>query len=153
MLKPARQDFLQAIQYLEHNNLLVMSISLEKPIETTKCWIYFTDAEMPCYRATFYSHYSPFNVPNGDISRYSSLMCEASIPKGETVDAERMLDQVTEGLIRAGILEEGNQRTGSSRGITALWIILYPIPTLERDRALNLLQPALLGRICIPGDG
>ena len=69
MLKPARQDFLEAIQYLEHNNLLVMGLGLEKPIETTKCWIYFTDAEMPCYRATFFSHYSPFNVPNGDVSR------------------------------------------------------------------------------------
>ena len=144
MLKPARQDFLQAIQYLEHNNLLVMGLGLEKPIETTKCWIYFTDAEMPCYRATFFSHYSPFNVPNGDISRYSSLMCEASIPKGETVDAERMLDQVTEGLIRAGILEEGDQNRIISR-YHRLVDYSYPIPTLERDRALNLLQPALLG--------
>ena len=143
MLKPARQDFLEAIQYLEHNNLLVMGLGLEKPIETTKCWIYFTDAEMPCYRATFFSHYSPFNVPNGDVSRYSSLMCEASIPNGETVDPERMLDQVTAGLIRAGILEEGDQKRVTSR-YHRLVDYSYPIPTLERDRALNLLQPALL---------
>ena len=144
MLRPARQEFLEAIQYLEHNNLLVMGLGLEKPIETTKCWIYFTDAEMPCYRATFFSHYSPFNVPNGDVSRYSSLMCEASIPNGEMVDAERMLDQVTAGLIRAGILEEGDQNRIISR-YHRLVDYSYPIPTLERDRALNLLQPALLG--------
>jgi protoporphyrinogen oxidase len=145
MLKPARQEFLDAVQYLEHNNLLVMGLGLEKPIETTKCWIYFTDAEMPCYRATFFSHYSPFNVPNGDVSRYSSLMCEASIPNGETVDAERMLDQVIAGLIRAGILEEGDQDRVISR-YHRLVDYSYPIPTLERDRALNVLQPALLSQ-------
>jgi protoporphyrinogen oxidase len=143
MLKPARQEFLEAIQYLEHNNLLVMGLGLEKPIETTKCWIYFTDGEMPCYRATFFSHYSPFNVPNGDVTRYSSLMCEASIPNGETVDAERKLDQVIAGLIRAGILEEGDEDRVISR-YHRLVDYSYPIPTLERDRALKVLQPALL---------
>src|SRR5678815_1104201 len=25
---------------------------------TTKCWIYFPEAEMPCYRATVFSNYS-----------------------------------------------------------------------------------------------
>ena len=70
-------------------------------------------------------------------------MCEASIPNGETVDPERMLDQVTAGLIRAGILEEGDQNRITSR-YHRLVDYSYPIPTLERDRALNVLQPALL---------
>jgi len=143
MLKPARPEFLDAAQNLEHNNLLVMGLGLEKQIETSKCWIYFTDDKMPCYRATYFSHYSPFNVPEGNTSRYGSLMCEASIPSGQSVDPERMLDQVTEGLIRAGILEDADRARVISR-YHKLVEYSYPIPTLERDAALYVLQPALL---------
>src|SRR5579864_9020650 len=67
MLRPADNRLLDAARGLEHNNLLVVGLGLKKKIETSKCWIYFTDAEMPCYRATHFSSYSPFNVPHGDI--------------------------------------------------------------------------------------
>ncbi len=143
MLKPTQSELLDAAGHLEHNNLLVMGLGLEKPIETTKCWIYFTDADMPAYRATFFSHYSPFNVPDGDTGRYSSLMCEASIPHGESVDPQGCLDQVTTGLIRAGILEPADRNRVVSR-YHRMVDYSYPIPTLERDRALAVLQPALL---------
>jgi protoporphyrinogen oxidase len=145
ILKPARLEFLDAAQHLEHNNLLVLGLGLEKPIETTKCWIYFTDPEIPCYRATYFSHYSPFNVPNGDTGRYSSLMCEASVPNGESVDADSMLKQATAGLIRAGILEQSDSDRVVSR-YHRFVPYSYPIPTLERDGALNVIQPALLNQ-------
>ena len=64
MIKPADSRLTDAAQGLEHNNLLVVGLGLKKKIETGRCWIYFTDSEMPCYRATYFSHYSPFNVPN-----------------------------------------------------------------------------------------
>jgi protoporphyrinogen oxidase len=143
MMKPAQPEFLDAARHLEHNNLLVLGLGLERPLETSKCWLYFVDSDMPIYRATYFSHYSPFNVPNGDTKRYSSLMCEASIPLGEKVDADRMLDQVTSGLIRAGILEEEDRNRVVSR-YQRFVNYSYPIPTLERDGALAILQPALL---------
>jgi protoporphyrinogen oxidase len=143
MLKPAQPELLDATRHLEHNNLLVMGVGLDKPIETSKCWIYFTDTDMPCYRATYFSHYSPFNVPDGNTSRYSSLMCEASIPNGETVDAERMLDQVITGLIRAGMIEESDRGRVVSR-YHRFVNYSYPIPTLKRDGTLAVMQPALL---------
>ena len=62
---------------------MVIGLGIEKKIETGKCWIYFADPEMPCYRATYFSHYSAFNVPGGDTERYSSLMCEMSYKVGE----------------------------------------------------------------------
>ena len=145
MLKPAQPELLDATQHLEHNNLLVLGLGLEKPIDTSKCWIYFTDAEMPCYRATYFSHYSPYNVPNGDTSRYSSLMCEASIPVGESVNAENYLDRMTAGLIRAGMLEEADRNRVISR-YHRFVNYSYPIPTLERDGALAILQPRLLSQ-------
>jgi len=143
MLRPVDQRLLDAAQNLEHNNLLVVGFGLKKKIETGKCWIYFTDSEMPCYRATHFSHYSPFNVPHGDVEHYSSLMCEISFRVGESPDPEKVLDQVFSGLIRAKMLEEGDQSRVVSRYHRFVGYS-YPIPTLGRDRALDVLQPALL---------
>ena len=145
MLKPAPNDLIDAAATLQHNNLLVMGIGLEKKIETNKCWIYFSDEDMPCYRATYFSHYSPFNVPNGDTGRYSSLMCEMSFRVGESPDPEQVLERVIAGLVRARMLEEADRSRIVSRYHRAV-AYSYPIPTLDRDHALNLLQPALLDR-------
>ena len=145
MVKPADNRLLDAAQGLEHNNLLVVGLGLKKKIETGRCWIYFTDAQMPCYRATYFSHYSPNNVPNGDIEHYSSLMCEMSFRLGETPDPEKVLDQVTTELIRTHMLEESDRGRVVSRYHRTVGYS-YPIPTLGRDRALDVLQPALLGK-------
>jgi protoporphyrinogen oxidase len=145
MMTPAVSRLRDAAEFLEHNNLFILGVGLEKPIETGKCWIYFADAEMPCYRATYFSKYSPFNVPNGDTSRYSSLMCEASIPNGQSVDAESIWNRALAGLIRAGMLEEGDKQRIVSR-YQRFVSYSYPIPTLERDKALQAIQPALLAQ-------
>ena len=145
IMKPSQQNLTEAAQHLEHNHLLVMGFGVERPIETTKCWIYFTDPDVPCYRTTYFSHYSPFNVPNGETSRYSSLMCEASIPNGESVDTETTLNRVMGGLIRAGMLEESDKQRVVSR-YHRFVPYSYPIPTLERDSALEVIQPALLNQ-------
>ncbi|MGB0107986.1 MAG: FAD-dependent oxidoreductase [Candidatus Sulfotelmatobacter sp.] len=143
MLKPADDELREAAGRLEHNNLLVLGVGLNKKIETGKCWIYFVDESMPCYRATHFSHYSRFNVPNGDTEHYSSLMCEMSLRVGESPDPERMLDQVIAELIRATILEESDRDRIVSR-YSRVIAYSYPIPTLSRDHALGILQPALM---------
>ena len=143
MIKPADQRLRDAAQGLEHNNLLVVGLGLKKKIETGRCWIYFTDAQMPCYRATYFSHYSPFNVPNGDIEHYSSLMCEMSFRVGESPDPQDILDRVTTELIRTNMLEESDRGRVVSRYHRIVGYS-YPIPTLGRDQALGILQPALL---------
>jgi len=143
MLRPVDQRLLDAARNLEHNNLLVIGFGLKKKIETGRCWIYFTDSEMPCYRATYFSHYSPFNVPNGDVEQYSSLMCEISFRVGESPDPELVLNKVMAGLIRAKMLEEGDQARVVSRYHRFVGYS-YPIPTLGRNAVLDTLQPALL---------
>ncbi len=143
MIKPLDNRLRDAAQGLEHNNLLVVGLGIKKKIETGRCWIYFTDSEMPCYRATYFSHYSPNNVPNGDTETYSSLMCEMSFRVGETPDPEKLLDRVTDGLVRAKMLEDSDRARVVSR-YHRLINYSYPIPTLGRDQALEVLQPALL---------
>jgi protoporphyrinogen oxidase len=145
MLKPAEGGLMDAVAELHHNNLLVLGLGLEKKIDTGKCWIYFADDDMPCYRATYFSHYSPFNVPKGDTERYSSLMCEMSFRVGETPDPAKEIDRVVDYLIRAKILEESDRSRIVSRYHRTV-AYSYPIPTLGRDRALATLQPALLGK-------
>jgi protoporphyrinogen oxidase len=143
MLKPAQAELRDAATLLEHNDLLVLGIGLKKRIDTGKCWVYFADPEMPCYRATFFSHYSPFNVPNGDTEQYSSLMCEMSVPLGQTLSVECIYEQMLAGLIRSKILEESDRARIISR-YHRLVRYSYPIPTLDRDRALAILQPELM---------
>lgn len=142
-LKPADEQMREAAAQLEHNNLLVLGIGLKKKIETGKCWIYFADEAIPCYRATHFSHYSRFNVPDGDTEHYSSLMCEVSFRAGELPDSERILDRVIGELIRVKILEASDRDRIVSRYSRAV-AYSYPIPTLDRDRALAILQPALM---------
>lgn len=143
MLRPVDNRLLDAAKGLEHNNLLVVGVGLKKKIETGRCWIYFTDPDMPCYRATYFSHYSPYNVPNGDTEQYSSLMCEMSFRVGESPDPEKIVDQVMTGLIRAKMLDERDRGNVVSRYHRIVGYS-YPIPTLGRDEALVVLQPALL---------
>jgi protoporphyrinogen oxidase len=143
MLKAADGKLLDARGDLHHNNLLVLGLGLEKKIETSKSWIYFTDADMPCYRATHFSRYSPFNVPNADTERYSSLMCEMSFRVGELPDPAPLFEQVITCLIRGQLLDEADRSRIISR-YHRMVPYSYPIPTLGRDRALGTLQPALL---------
>src|ERR1017187_1712051 len=142
-MKAVDGELVGASQDLHHNNLLVVGIGLKKKIETGRCWVYFTEKEMPCYRATYFSHYSPNNVPHGDTENYSSLMSEVSLRPGETPDPESVLDRVIDGLIRASILEDSDRQRIVSRYHRVV-PYSYPIPTLNRDRALEVLQPALM---------
>lgn len=143
MIKPTDSKLVDAASLLEHNDLLVMGIGLKKKIDTGKCWVYFADPDMPCYRATFFSHYSPNNVPNGDTEQYSSLMCEMSIPLGQTVEVEKLYEQMLAGLMRSKILDESDRARIVSR-YHRLVRYSYPIPTLDRDRGLAVLQPELM---------
>jgi hypothetical protein len=70
-------------------------------------------------------------------------MCEISFRVGESPDPEKVLNEVTTGLIRAKLLEEGDRDRVVSRYHRVVGYS-YPIPTLGRDRALEVLQPALL---------
>lgn len=143
ILKSNDAKIVDASADLHHNNLLVIGLGLKKKIETGKCWIYFADAEIPCYRATYFSHYSPFNVPNGDTDQYSSIMCEMSYRIDESPDAALVTAKIIDALIRKGILAESDRNCIASRYHRKV-PYSYPIPTLGRDRALSVLQPALL---------
>jgi protoporphyrinogen oxidase len=145
MIRPAENRLLEASAALRHNNLLVLGIGLERKIETTKCWVYFPDPGIPCYRLTYFSNYSPHNVPHGDIEHYSSLMCEVSYRDSEVLNPDDVMDKTIKGLIDAGIMEESDRNAIVSRYVRNV-PYSYPIPTLERDCTLSVIQPFLFER-------
>jgi hypothetical protein len=72
-------------------------------------------------------------------------MCEVSFVEGESPDADLVTDRVISGLIRAKVIEESDRSRIVSR-YHSVADCSYPIPTLNRDAALAVLQPALMSR-------
>jgi len=70
-------------------------------------------------------------------------MCEMSFRPGEPPDTKTILERVIDELIRCNILENSDRERIVSRYTRAI-AYSYPIPTLERDAALSILQPALM---------
>ena len=128
--------------HLKHNGVYIIGIGLKKKMTGTKCWVYFPEADMPFYRMTYFSHYSPYNVPRGDTDTYSSLICEVSFSEHKQVNESEVVDRTIDGLVKAGILEGGDRDLIVSR-----WLhkadYAYPIPTQTRDEALRQIQPSL----------
>ena len=127
---------------LAHNGAYIIGIGLKKPMAGTKCWVYFPEQQIPFYRTTYFSHYSPHNVPQGDIAGYSSLLCEVSFSPYKSVPEFEVVASTIQGLITAGILEENDKNR-----IVSTWQYrvdhAYPVPTIGRDDALKKIQTVL----------
>ena len=103
-----------------------------------KCWMYFPESNVPFYRVTVFSNYSPNNVP--DISRYWSLMMEVSESPDKPVNRANVVEECIDGMLAARLCED-------VRDVVSTWQYSvrhgYPTPSLGRDEALELLLPAL----------
>ncbi len=132
----------KATDGLVHNGGLIVGLGFKGRRDDSKCWMYFPESNSPFYRVTNFHNYSPYNVPDGNKEAYFSLMCETTYSSHKPVDKEAIIEETTQGLINSGMINE-SQRTD----IVSTWMIdipySYPIPSLERDQALSLIQPYL----------
>jgi protoporphyrinogen oxidase len=128
---------------LLHSSTHIFGVGLRgKPREelTTKCWMYFPEANCPFYRVTLFSNYSPNNVP--DITQYWSLMAEVSESPHKPVPAtaEERLEEVIQGMLNTRLIEKRDD-------IVSTWQIRlehgYPTPFLGRDEIVNQALPQL----------
>jgi len=133
-----------AVSQLRYSNTHVIGVGLSGPVPrplATKCWIYFPEPELPFYRVTVFSNYSPHNVPHP--GRQWSLMAEISESAAKPVDQARVVQQTLDGLKAARLL-------GLNDVIESLWHRRvehgYPTPTLARDAVLEQIEPALYAR-------
>lgn len=130
---------------LVNNSVYVIGLGLKKQISTSKCWVYFPEKIDPFYRLTFFHNYSKNNVPNGDISKYSSLMCEVSYSKYKKVNKKSVINDCIQSLIRHTIIDKSDVSKIISKQIYNL-PFAYPVPTIERDKALSSIQKYLMSK-------
>ncbi|MFA5270820.1 MAG: amine oxidase, partial [Candidatus Omnitrophota bacterium] len=134
--------FYLAAKSLKHNSIWVVGIGLKKKVKTTKCWVYFPDPAIPFYRMTYFSHYSHYVVPEGDINQYSSLLCEVAFSGRKSISAAAVIKSSIDGLVKSGIISRQETKlivSAFSKKID----YAYPIPTLDRDENLKTIQSFL----------
>lgn len=104
--------------------------------------MYFPEDNCPFYRVTNFHNYSPWNVPNGDTSRFFSLMCETTSSPHKPVNRAEIVETTIQGLINAGMLTESERERIISRYVIDI-PYSYPVPTVGRDEALAVINPFL----------
>ncbi|MFW6256274.1 MAG: protoporphyrinogen/coproporphyrinogen oxidase [Candidatus Sumerlaeota bacterium] len=130
-----------AADMLQCSSVHVVGVGLDgKPGAdlASKCWMYFPEDNCPFFRVTVFSNYSPNNVP--DINKQWSLMAEVSQSPEKPVDESRMVEDVLQGLVNAGLIAN---RKSISHTFHLHVDHAYPTPGLKRDEALARLLPSL----------
>jgi protoporphyrinogen oxidase len=130
-----------AAHKLVHNSSYIVGVGVARPCPTTKCWIYFPEDTAPFYRVTYLSNYSPSMAPEG----HFLLLTETSHSPWKPEPSVNIEERVIDGLIATGLLEEADR----ARIVTTYRINVpyeYPVPTIERDGALAVIQPFLMSR-------
>jgi protoporphyrinogen oxidase len=141
-LRHAPENVRAAAKRLLFNRLFSVGIGLARPSPSTKNWIYFPNPKTPFYRMTYLSNYSPQIVPGGDTSQYCSLLTETTYSPSRPLPPGDFVQAVLDGLVAEGILEPSDL----SKVVTTYLIHAahaYPIPSIDRDEALAVIQPYL----------
>jgi protoporphyrinogen oxidase len=133
----------KAAASLEHNGVWVVGVGCERGLADDRSWLYFADPSVPFYRVTNFAKYAAANVPDADTSRYSSYLTETSYSEHRPRMRAGLEEGVVEALVTTGLLDE-DVPIASLHTIDVEYA--YPIPTLDRDKALAVLQPWLMGR-------
>lgn len=121
-------------KFLSSNSHIIGVGLLGSPPEflKTKCWIYFPDAEIPFYRLTVFSNYSPYNTP--DSKKYWSVMCETAGSDYKPVNKATILEETVNALLGLGWIKDQSS-------IVSRWQYEaapgYPTPFLGRDELVH----------------
>ncbi|MEP1125073.1 MAG: FAD-dependent oxidoreductase [Ilumatobacter sp.] len=130
-----------AVTSLHHTEGLFIGIGVADPCPSTKCWMYFPEDDSPFYRVTYLSNYSPEMTPGPG---HFSLLAEVSKSEYKTEDVDDVVDRTIEGLVSSQLLtrEQADTKIISRELMHVPYS--YPVPTLGRDAALEIIQPWLM---------
>ncbi len=140
-LRAPPPTLLAAAAKLRHNGVYMVGVGYEAPLADTRSWLYFPQAGVPFYRVTNFAKYAAANVPGADTARYCSFMTETSFSDSHPEPREGLEERVEAGL-RAVELVRGRPPVASVHVERIEYA--YPVPTLERDAALAVVQPWLM---------
>ncbi len=117
----------------------IVGVGVDRPAGTTKNWIYFPEPDVPFYRVTYLSNYSPYITPQPDQTLF---LTETSRSPHKPEDGETIVGRVIQGLIKTGLMEEADRAR-----IVTTWLcspdMTYPVPSVTRDASLGTIQPWL----------
>jgi len=139
----APADVREATAGLLHSGSAIVGVGVRQPCPSKKCWMYFPESSSPFYRVTYLSNYSPEVVP--DAATHYSLLAEVSRSPLKPVNLGTVVDDVLDGMVASRLLSRNDLRDV----VDAHLIVrdyTYPIPSLDRDRALSVIQPWLESR-------
>jgi protoporphyrinogen oxidase len=139
-LAAAPEPLRAAACQLRHNGVWMVGVGYEAPLGDDKSWMYFPQDHAPFYRATNFAKYSPENVPGAEVGRYCSYMTETSYSAEKPEPRDGLERRVETGLRAAGVVT-GRPPVASVHVEDIPYA--YPVPTLERDDALAVIQPWL----------
>ncbi|GAB6036744.1 FAD-dependent oxidoreductase [Fundidesulfovibrio butyratiphilus] len=134
----------RAADLLRHNGAWIGGVGLEENPGDSKCWMYFPENNCPFYRVTNFHNYSPNNTPDPENgrARKRAIMTEVSFSEHKPDPGPAHLDTVVDGLVQGSLMNEEDRRK-----VVSTWEMridhAYPVPSLERDRALGVVQPWL----------
>ena len=139
MMPEAPESVRAAAGQLEWNSSHIVGVAVDRPANTSRNWIYFPEPEVPFYRVTYLSNYSPHITPKPDQTLF---LTETTSSKYKPEDSRTIVQRVIDGLVKVGLMEEADRGR-----IVTTWLcspeMEYPIPTLARDQALGTIQPWL----------
>ena len=128
-----------AASRLQWNSSHIVGVGIDRPAGSTKNWIYFPEPDIPFYRVTYLSNYSPYITPRKDQTLF---LTETSTSYHKPEDASTIVARVIDGLIKTRLMHESDRRL-----VATTWhcspSMEYPIPSLGRDEALGVIQPWL----------
>lgn len=139
-IKPRDTSLVKAARQLKHNGVFSVGIGIKKPCPSKKCWIYFPENNCCFYRSTYFSNYSPNNVP--DPQNFYSLICETSYSEYKPEDRNTIVEMTIDGLVNARMITDADRNLIETTHVIEAEYA-YPIPTLERDKALGVIIPYL----------
>jgi protoporphyrinogen oxidase len=127
---------------LEHNSISVVGVGVKARIASSRTWGYFPEQEYPFQRITYFSNYSPENVP---ARGYYSIIAEINRRGKRGKSPTRLIEETIDGLARAHIIKEAHR----SKIASTFFLdrdYAYPIPTLQREHLLKKIFPYLQAR-------
>ncbi len=125
---------------LAHNSVFVAGVGVDGMRDDPACWMYFPEDNAPFYRVTNFHNYSPNNAARPGASR--ALMCEISYSAHKPETLSSLMDATVDGLVNTSLMDKTDRTRILSRWSQAI-DYGYPVPTLERDASLRILQPWL----------
>ncbi|KHK03152.1 protoporphyrinogen/coproporphyrinogen oxidase [Desulfovibrio sp. TomC] len=143
-LTDASETMRRAAAHLKHSGSHIHGLGFAGASPDPRCWMYFPEADCPFYRVTNFHIYSPNNTPDPDglTARSRALMTETSFSAYKPADPATLTARTLEGLVATTLIAPEDLARRK-----ATWEMrvdyAYPIPCLDRDAALAVLQPEL----------